>query len=268
MIIWTIPLLFLNIVYPSFSSRTLIARSKSRQTRYTTNYIPDDSNDHVYYNNLDLFLQWRKADRRENSSIEDLQTIEEYKNKFVNHVTQSHLPLYISQNQESSPTQFQSIQCELYTFYLNEPLVDVYQQFCVPEYFYNQLYPYQKTGLKWLLTLYHEEVGGILADEMGLGKTLQVISLLFTLKYTQERKKLLTIIQSQDCKDEQNQLDYHAIHKLYTRNRIRYRVLLLCPATLLSHWTREIRRWAPILRVLVLHSNSESILSGMIHIYI
>ena len=194
--------------------------------------------------------------------------IEEYKNKFVNHVTQSHLPLYISQNQESSPTQFQSIQCELYTFYLNEPLVDVYQQFCVPEYFYNQLYPYQKTGLKWLLTLYHEEVGGILADEMGLGKTLQVISLLFTLKYTQERKKLLTIIQSQDCKDEQNQLNYHAIHKLYTRNRIQYRVLLLCPATLLSHWTREIRRWAPILRVLVLHSNSESILSGMIHIYI
>ena len=119
MIIWTIPLLFLNIVYPSFSSRTLIARSKSRQTRYTTNYIPDHSNDHIYYNNLDLFLQWRKADRRENSSIEDLQTIEEYKNKFVNHVTQSHLPLYISQNQESSPTQFQSIQCELYTFYLN-----------------------------------------------------------------------------------------------------------------------------------------------------
>lgn len=43
---------------------------------------------------------------------------------------------------------------------------------------YTLLKSYQIEGLKWLLTLYEENMGGILADDMGLGKTLQVISLL------------------------------------------------------------------------------------------
>ena len=33
---------------------------------------------------------------------------------------------------------------------------------------------YQLRGLKWLVGLHDNGVGGILADEMGLGKTLQV----------------------------------------------------------------------------------------------
>jgi len=40
---------------------------------------------------------------------------------------------------------------------------------------------YQLAGLKWLVSLYNNNLNGILADEMGLGKTLQVISLLCNL---------------------------------------------------------------------------------------
>ncbi|XP_953641.1 DEAD-box family helicase, putative [Theileria annulata] len=40
------------------------------------------------------------------------------------------------------------------------------------------LRPYQKEGLRWLVSLYERNINGILADEMGLGKTLQTICLL------------------------------------------------------------------------------------------
>ncbi|KAF8567020.1 hypothetical protein P879_05914 [Paragonimus westermani] len=37
---------------------------------------------------------------------------------------------------------------------------------------------YQKTGYRWIMTLYENGMNGILADEMGLGKTIQVIAAL------------------------------------------------------------------------------------------
>ena len=37
---------------------------------------------------------------------------------------------------------------------------------------------FQKSGLKWLLSLYNTTYNGILADDMGLGKTIQSIFLL------------------------------------------------------------------------------------------
>lgn len=43
---------------------------------------------------------------------------------------------------------------------------------------------YQKTGVRWLIELHDQCVGGILADEMGLGKTIQVISFLKALAYS------------------------------------------------------------------------------------
>jgi SNF2 family DNA or RNA helicase len=33
---------------------------------------------------------------------------------------------------------------------------------------------YQLNGLRWLVSLYNNNLNGILADEMGLGKTVQV----------------------------------------------------------------------------------------------
>lgn len=38
-----------------------------------------------------------------------------------------------------------------------------------------QLREYQLVGLKWMLSLYNNNLNGILADEMGLGKTVQVL---------------------------------------------------------------------------------------------
>jgi SNF2 family DNA or RNA helicase len=43
-----------------------------------------------------------------------------------------------------------------------------------------QLREYQLVGLKWMLSLYNNNLNGILADEMGLGKTVQVCAELST----------------------------------------------------------------------------------------
>lgn len=37
-----------------------------------------------------------------------------------------------------------------------------------------QLREYQQVGLRWMVSLYNNQLNGILADEMGLGKTVQV----------------------------------------------------------------------------------------------
>lgn len=41
---------------------------------------------------------------------------------------------------------------------------------------------YQKLGIKWLSSLFENELGGILADDMGLGKTLQVLGFILANK--------------------------------------------------------------------------------------
>lgn len=77
-------------------------------------------------------------------------------------------------------------------------------------------YPYQRDGISFLRFVASQEVGCILADEMGLGKTLQVIGLLL---------------------DE--------------ATAGRGPSLVVCPATLLENWRREIAQFAPELTVLV-----------------
>ena len=81
-------------------------------------------------------------------------------------------------------------------------------------------YPYQQTGLQWLRFMTRHGVGSILADEMGLGKTLQVIAVLL-------------------AESQANRLPN----------------LVLCPATLLENWRRELQRFAPTLKVLI-HAGS------------
>jgi SNF2 family DNA or RNA helicase len=77
-----------------------------------------------------------------------------------------------------------------------------------------QLYRYQETGIRWLGFLARHGVGCILADEMGLGKTLQVIGTLLGESASGRRPNLV-----------------------------------VCPATLLENWKREIHRFAPSLTV-------------------
>lgn len=46
--------------------------------------------------------------------------------------------------------------------------------FQIPKKLYENLYFYQRDGVRWLWQLHSTSVGGILADDMGLGKTVQV----------------------------------------------------------------------------------------------
>ncbi|XP_010527850.1 PREDICTED: protein CHROMATIN REMODELING 19-like [Tarenaya hassleriana] len=83
------------------------------------------------------------------------------------------------------------------------------------------LKPYQLVGVNFLLLLYKKGIGGaILADEMGLGKTIQAITYLTLLKHLN---------------------DDPGPH------------LVVCPASVLENWERELKRWCPSFSVLQYH---------------
>lgn len=84
-----------------------------------------------------------------------------------------------------------------------------------PNGFVGQLYPYQLNGFWWLRMVSGEGLGCILADQMGLGKTAQLIALMAA---ERAEKPGLTS-------------------------------LVVAPATLLENWNRELRKFAPSLRV-------------------
>ena len=86
----------------------------------------------------------------------------------------------------------------------------------VPDSLRSIMRGYQKSGFLWLKTLRENGFGGILADDMGLGKTLQVISLLLS---EQESAKA-------------GEREWH-------------RSLIVCPASLVYNWQKEISRFAP-----------------------
>ncbi|TQE99199.1 MAG: DEAD/DEAH box helicase [Spiribacter salinus] len=83
-----------------------------------------------------------------------------------------------------------------------------------------ELRPYQQTGLNWLQLLCSEGFGGVLADDMGLGKTVQVLAHILVEK-------------------EAGRLDRPC--------------LVVVPTSLLVTWEREVRRFAPDLRIVRLH---------------
>ncbi len=83
-----------------------------------------------------------------------------------------------------------------------------------------QLRPYQQFGLGWLQFLREFGFGGILADDMGLGKTIQ------TLAHIQVEK---------------------------VAGRLDKPCLVVAPTSLMFNWRAEARRFAPDLRVLMLH---------------
>ena len=89
-----------------------------------------------------------------------------------------------------------------------------------PEELRAELRPYQKTGYGWLRALAETGFGGVLADDMGLGKTLQALALLVArhLERAADRPSLVIV-----------------------------------PTSLVGTWRREAERFAPDLRVLVLH---------------
>lgn len=89
-----------------------------------------------------------------------------------------------------------------------------------PPGFRAQLRPYQREGLAWLDFLADANLGGVLADDMGLGKTVQVLAHLLAEKQ---------------------------------RGRMAQPALVIAPTSLVGNWRDEAARFAPDLRVLVVH---------------
>lgn len=83
------------------------------------------------------------------------------------------------------------------------------------------LRPYQQQGVRWLSHLCDRNCHGLLADEMGLGKTIQVLSFLTS----------------------------RAIYDLPN--------LIVCPASVVPVWEKEIARFFPSLKVEVLKSGND-----------
>jgi len=99
------------------------------------------------------------------------------------------------------------------------------------EHFHGTLRPYQKVGKDWLYLLTKLGLGACLADDMGLGKTVQVISLLVSLKEQAAQK-------NSNSKSKPGPS------------------LLVLPATLLMNWKLEIEKFAPSLKVKMIHSSA------------
>lgn len=89
-----------------------------------------------------------------------------------------------------------------------------------PPGFQADLRPYQRDGLAWLNFLGDAGLGGILADDMGLGKTVQVLAHILGEKQ---------------------------------RGRLQQPALVVAPTSLVGNWQNETARFAPALKVLVIH---------------
>lgn len=91
-----------------------------------------------------------------------------------------------------------------------------------PTSFQGELRPYQQRGFSWLSFLERWGLGACLADDMGLGKTIQLITFLLHLK----EQKALT-----------------------------QPTLIVCPTSVLGNWEREVKKFAPSLRVMLHHGD-------------
>lgn len=101
-------------------------------------------------------------------------------------------------------------------------------EFIIPEGLECTLRKYQEEGYRWFMNLKKLGLGGILCDEMGLGKTIQTIAFLLT-----QKEKTSMIV---------------------------------APTSLIYNWNNEINRFAPELKVGIVHGsnkNKDSILENI-----
>ncbi|MFC4812492.1 DEAD/DEAH box helicase [Paenibacillus sp. GCM10023250] len=96
----------------------------------------------------------------------------------------------------------------------------------VPPTLRAELRSYQRDGCSWLAFLRRFGLGAVLADDMGLGKTIQFITYLL-----------------------------HVAEEAAAHGD-RRPSLLICPTSVLGNWQKEVRRFAPSLRIL-LHYGSK-----------
>lgn len=84
----------------------------------------------------------------------------------------------------------------------------------------NVLRPYQRDSVHWLTQLAEFGLGGILADDMGLGKTLEVIAFVMSRKHDRP-------------------------------------ALVVAPSALLYNWSKEIKRFAPNAKTVIIDGTKE-----------
>jgi len=96
------------------------------------------------------------------------------------------------------------------------------QPLTTPGNFTGQLRPYQERGVAWLAFLERWGLGACLADDMGLGKSVQFIVFLLHLK-------------------EENLLEKPT--------------LLVCPTSVMGNWQKEVKKFAPTIKVLEYHGD-------------
>jgi chromodomain-helicase-DNA-binding protein 4 len=87
-----------------------------------------------------------------------------------------------------------------------------------------KLMDYQLEGLNWLYYQWQRQKNGILADEMGLGKTIQVIGF------------MATLVQEHKC----------------------WPFIIIVPNSTCANWRREIKQWAPSLRVVAYFGSAQA----------
>ncbi|KAK8045151.1 Chromatin remodeling factor m.t1.c1 [Apiospora rasikravindrae] len=88
-----------------------------------------------------------------------------------------------------------------------------------------KLMEYQMEGVNWLLFNFHQKHNVILADEMGLGKTVQVVAFISSL-----------------VEDKPNCWPF----------------LIVVPNSTCPNWRRELKQWAPSLRVVTYHGGKDA----------
>lgn len=98
---------------------------------------------------------------------------------------------------------------------IDKSILDQCEQKLAQSGFKYKLYPYQLTGVSWMLNIAEQGIGFLLADEMGLGKTAQIISVILM------------------------------------NRKVGRQILIVVPATIMENWRRELGKFSPSLNVLI-----------------
>jgi len=102
---------------------------------------------------------------------------------------------------------------------------------------------YQVEGFRWLCFLQKNGFGGCLADDMGLGKTLQAIAVLLRSRELHQK--------TDSASQDQGPVIDGGQFSLFSSTQKKLTSLIVVPASLVHNWSKECRRFAPALKVLI-----------------